>query len=313
MNKFDTKQHLAAVCWITTLTLLAFLCFTQLGVMLSLLMGHVGMAWVAPMALVLALVLGDRLGCRIKLPASERLWPPALALGTLAVSLAVSAWYFDLSWDGQWYHQTAVYALAGDWNTLTEPMRGFTSHLELYVRHYAKGPWYVAAAICNTIGQFECGKCTAIIAWVAMGLAVFAAGLDWGLRRRYAAAITAVIALNPVVMSELTTYLVDGILISFLVVVAAVMFSAFRRPQPVLVWVGILASILSINAKLTGLVFLCFVFAAGWVWCVAFHRPWLLRYTGLTALALVLGVAVFGYNPYVTNTIRVYPLRIRKG
>jgi len=48
-----------------------------------------------------------------------------------------------------------------------------------------------------------------------MGLAVFAAGLDWGLRRRHAAAIALVVSLNPVVMSELTTYMVDGILMDF--------------------------------------------------------------------------------------------------
>jgi hypothetical protein len=112
-----------------------------------------------------------------------------------------------------------------------------------------------------------------------------------------------VVALNPVVMCELASYLVDGIMIGFLVVVVAAMFSGFQRPQPVVLWVGVLAAIACINAKLTGLVFLCFVFAAGWLWCAIHHRPWLLRYTAVTAMALFLGATIFGYNPYVTNTI----------
>ncbi|MGA9623739.1 MAG: hypothetical protein WBQ65_04660 [Bryobacteraceae bacterium] len=210
----------------------------------------------------------------------------------MAGSIAVSAWYFDLSFDGEWYHQTAVYAIARDWNPLTDPMRSFLPHLQLWVRHYAKGPWYVAAAIYQTTGNVEAGKCTTLLACVAMGLAVFAAGLDCGLRRRRAAALALVVALNPVVMSELTTYLVDGVMIGFLVVAVAAIFSGFLRSHPIVVWVGVLAAIASINATFTGLVFLCFVFAAGWLWCAILHRGWLLRYTGWTALALKRGVAV---------------------
>jgi hypothetical protein len=299
----DKNQTLATICWTTTLILAAFLCFTQLGMMLSLLAGRIGTGLVAPASLALALFLGDRLASRTGLTGRTRLWPAGLALGVLALSLAVSAWYLDLSWDGQWYHQAAIYAMARDWNPLTDPMREFIEHLQLWVRHYAKGPWYVAAAIYQTTGLIECGKCTALLAWVAMGLAVFAATLDRGLCRRRAAALAFVVALNPVAMCELTSYLVDGIMIGFLVVAVAAMFSGFHRPQPVVLWVGVLATIASINAKLTGLVFLCFVFAAGWLWCAVHHRAWLLRYTGWTALALFLGAGIFGYNPYVTNTI----------
>ena len=57
--------------------------------------------------------------------------------------------------------------------------------------------------------------------------------------------------MNPVVMSELTTYLVDGIMVAFLTVVVAALFSVFLRPQPVVIWVGCMATILGINAKFT--------------------------------------------------------------
>jgi len=136
-----------------------------------------------------------------------------------------------------------------------------------------------------------------------MGLAVFAAGLDWGLRRRVAAGIALAVALNPVVMSELTTYLVDGIMVAFLTVAVAALFSVLLRPQPVVIWVGCMATILSINAKFTGLVFLAFVFAAGGLWCLLRRRQWVFAYCGWVMLALFLGAGVFGYNPYVTNTI----------
>lgn len=48
--------RLAAVCWTATAILAAFLCLTQIGMMLVLLAGRVGTAAVAPAALVLALL-----------------------------------------------------------------------------------------------------------------------------------------------------------------------------------------------------------------------------------------------------------------
>jgi hypothetical protein len=122
-------------------------------------------------------------------------------------------------------------------------MQDFTPQLNPSVRYFAKGPWYVAAAIYETTGCFEAGKCGTVLAWAAMGLAVFAAGLDAGLRRRFAAVTALVAALNPVVMCELTTCMVDGIMVAFLTVVVAALFSVFLRPQPVVIWVGCLAAI----------------------------------------------------------------------
>jgi 4-amino-4-deoxy-L-arabinose transferase-like glycosyltransferase len=161
----------------------------------------------------------------------------------------------------------------------------------------------VAAAIYETTGRIEWGKCPTLVAWAAMGLAVFAAGVEWRLRRRYAAAVAFVVALNPVVMSELTSYLVDGIMVGFLTVVVAAVFSGLRRPQPAVVCIGIMAAVVSINAKFTGLVFLCFVFAAGGLWCALRRREWLRAYLGWVVLTLLVGAGVFGYNPYLTNTI----------
>jgi hypothetical protein len=286
------------------MVLAAFLCFTQLGVMLSLFAGRAGLAGTAPAGLAMALLLGDWMARRMGFAGQVRLWPCGLAVGLVTVSIAVSAWYFDLSWDGQWYHQTAIYAIARGWNPPADPAREFFPHLQLWVRHYAKGPWYVAAALYAMAGHIEWGKCTTLLADAAMGLSVFAAGIDAGMRRRRAAAVAFVVAMNPVVMSEMTTFLVDGVMIGFLVVAAAAVFSGLRKPQPVVVWTGMLATVVCVNAKLTGLVFACFVFAAGWVWCAVRRRPWLLRYSGWTALALFLGASVFGYNPYVTNMLR---------
>jgi len=290
----------SATCWLAAGILIGFLCLTQLGMMTSLLAGRIGMAWVAPAALLLALIGGDQMGRRMNLGGLWRLSVAALVLIVIAVAVAMSASCFDLSFDGQWYHQRAVLQMEGDWNPLVEPMR---RDLIKWTPYFSKGPWYVAAAIYQLTGQIEWGKCTTWITWAAMVLSAFAAGLDWRLRRMQAAAIAVVVALHPVVMSEISSYLVDGVMMATLLVLIAAVFSGLRRPRTIVVLVGILAAIFCANTKQNGLIYECIVFAAGGLWCLFRRREWLLRYTGLVLLALVLGVGVFGYNPYVTNTI----------
>jgi len=298
-----TNQHLSVIGWTTTAMLLGFLCLTQFGVMLCCLTSHTALPFVVPVAFVTALIIGDRLGQRQGLCARLRLWPLGLSVSLTVLAIAVSAAFYDLSWDGQWYHQVGVYRIAKDWNPLKVPMQEFARHNQQWVRHYAKGPWYVGAAMMALFRHIEWGKFVTWITLDAAFLAVLAACLDAGMRRSRAIAVGAVVALNPVVTCEILSYLVDGLMVSFLACYAAALFSGFRRANPLVVFVGMAAVICSINTKFTGLIFLCFICAGAGLYCLIKRRDILWRFVGLNLTAIVLGTVVFGYNPYVTNTI----------
>jgi len=291
-----------AVCWLSAAVLMGFLCLTQAGMMLSLLADRMAMAWVAPAALLLALIGADQMGRRMSLGWGGRLMAATLALSAIGFALAMSAYCFDLSFDGQWYHQRAILQMAEGWNPLKQP---FDKNLIMWTAYFAKGPWYVAAAIYKLTGLIELGKSTMWITWAAMVFASYAAVRDWKMRRGRAVAIAMAMAMLPVVWSEISSYLLDGVMTATLMVLVAAVFGGLRRPTPIVVCVGMMAAIFCASTKLNGLIYQCIVFAAGWLCCVLRRREWLVRYTGLAALALVLGVGVFGYNPYVTNTIKM--------
>ena len=135
----------------------------------------------------------------------------------LAASLALAATFMDLTWDGQWYHQTAVYKMAEGWNPLRDPVHDFGRHTwNLWVLHYAKGPWYVALALFVTTGNIEIAKAASAIAPAIALLVVVAAALDLGLERRWAILVGLLIALNPVTTCGIVTHQVDGILVSLM-------------------------------------------------------------------------------------------------
>lgn len=307
-----SNQYLSVIAWTTAAMLLGFLCLTHIGVMLCLQINHEALPYVIPVSLAGAIFLSDRLGKREGLRGYSRLWPAGLTLGIILTATGISSVFYDLSWDGQWYHQAGIYSMAQGWNPLSEPLRAFAEHNQLWVRHYAKGPWYISTAMMALTGHIEAGK---FVTWVTAAAAfttVVAACLDAGMLRARAIALGLVAALNPVVISEILSFLVDGLMVCYLVCYVAVLLSGLRRANLLILFVGTATVICSINSKFTGLIFLCFICAGAGLYCLIKRRDILWRFAGLNLLAIVLGIVVFGYNPYITNTIHrsqpFYPL-----
>ena len=298
------SSHVAAVCWATAANLLTFFCFAHLGVIVCFAAGWRVPPFIAPVGLLCALAAGDWLGCREGISGRLRMVPPAAMLAILGLALVMCATFFDMSWDGLWYHQTAIYQMAHGWNPLRDPLHTFVPSLQDYVQFYAKGPWYVSLALFQFSPHIELAKPAPWMAMAAMFLAVFAGQLDFGVRRRTALAIATLVSLNPVVVFELTTYLVDGLLVSYLACYLVAVARYIRRPSPVVLAVLTSAAILCANTKFSGFVYLCFFCAAGGLYLLMRERRSVPRYAAVQVVALLLATVVFGFNPYVTNFVQ---------
>jgi hypothetical protein len=297
------NQHISIICWSITAILLCFLFLTYLGVLLCFLFGFGISPFIVPVAIIVTLVITDRLGKREGLAGRYRVWPIGIVIVLLILSIFLAGLFYDLSWDGLWYQQTAIYKIAEGWNPIRQPMQELSHHTQIWVRHYSKGPWYIAAAFYRSTGHIELAKCATWLSFGAMFAAVLAACLDFGMNRRRAIALASIVSLNPVVTCQLYSFLVDGLLISFLVCFVAALFGEFRRKNRLALIVTITAAVLCINSKFTGLVYLCFGSTAGLIYCLFKRRDMLIRYVPIQALSILIGVVAFGYNPYVTNYI----------
>ncbi len=298
-----SDQRLSTIAWTTAAMLLGFLCLTHLGVMVCFLTSHKALPFVVPVAFAGALIIVDQLGKREGLCGRMRLWPLELSFALTVLAIVVASVFYDLSWDGQWYQQVGIYRMAEGWSPLKTPMQTFANDIQLWIRHYAKGLWYMSTAMMVTTGHIESGKFVTWLALDAAFLAVLAACLDAGMRRGRAVAVGALAALNPVVTTQVLAFMVDGLMVCYLACYTAVLFSAFRRASRLVIFVGLSAVICSINSKLTGLVFLCFITVGAGLYCLFKRRDLLWRFVGLNLGAIFLGTVVFGYNPYITNTI----------
>lgn len=238
--------------------------------------------------------------------------PVTISVGVLSLSLLASWFYFDLSWDGQWYQQAAVYNLAKGWNPLFNPLVTPDHTDNTSILHFPKSTWYFGAAVLQLFGTVEMGKAyNFTLLFAAFGV-VYPFCRSLNLSKGRSTIFTLLVLFNPVVWSEVTTYLNDGDLYLLLVIYLTAIILWLSDAKPIYLVIAIMAICCLVNTKFTGLVFFLISALFLFVYVIIRHRqrvkPFLLSHL----LAGMLAIGVFGFNPYITNTIQrghpLYPL-----
>jgi hypothetical protein len=259
-----------------------------------------------PLSLGAALVLMGMAAARISGHAWLREGTAAMLLAVaLAVgSATVAAGFYDLSSDGQEYHQTAILKLADGWNPNWRTIDEGESVHHRWLNHYPKAAWYVAAATLKAGGAIEPAKLWNFVLAAAAGLLVYSALVGW-MARWKAAALGTLAALNAVTVCQLLSFYIDGQVASVWCCVVALTLLWVRTPiwpvaLPLMGCMGYLAGL-----KYTGLLFDAIIAACVLATLLARAQTVLARQWVLLAGAAILsGALIMGFNPYVTNVIR---------
>lgn len=280
------------------LFLLCFLFYAALLTGIGLLVGFT-VHWISvPVAAVLS-----ALTVRLLFPRPDAC---IAALGGI-LFIAVVAWanslVYDTAFDSMGYHYDVSVMMVNGWNPVSQP----PFNGSLWAQHYAKVLEMIGAALLSFTGNLQSVKCVNFI-FLAAALAVM-----WSALVRVFPAVSAkwrvwllvLAAANPIVIWQLPSAYNDYCLW----VETLLLLSAF-----VLLWkdagcryaylVVFLTMALGINTKFTHFFYIgleCLLFA---VWCLFARKIIVFKYGLLTVVAaLVVGISLIGYNPYVCNTL----------
>jgi hypothetical protein len=257
-------------------------------------------------ALVLAAGAAAAAGVALLHGSRGRARDAVLATG-LAAAVAIGApllarTTYDVSWDGQTYHQLAIQRLVDGWNPFAAALPGGDGSNAYFANHYAKGAWLRAASVYLVGGDIEAGKGWTFVLGAASGLAALGALLRARAIRGWAAAAAAILcAVNPVVATQLLTNYVDGQLAS-VITAAAALAAAVALGGGRVAFAGIAAcASLAPGLKFTGVAYAGLVsagtVAVAWRWHRSAARPVLIA----CVAGLAAGTLLVGFNPYVTN------------
>jgi len=216
---------------------------------------------------------------------------PVLLTITVYLSLLLLLPYlssktYDLTYDGNSYHKTAIAFLKNGWNPLYESSITFQNEnknivkfdedgrVDLWIEHYPKATWIIAATIYNMTGNIESGKCITII-FLIMLFIITINCLRIIIDKKWAILITTLLILNPISLAQIFSYYVDGIMFSMFVMELLLLF--LINPKEKInknIWL-LLISIITIftNLKFTGLL------SSGIIACI-FYIYWLISTRG---------------------------------
>ncbi len=226
----------------------------------------------------------------------------AVGIVTVVSATLIAGAFFDLSWDGQFYHQEAVLQIDEGWNPVHDPAAGSM----VWVTHYPKAAWYQAAAIVATTGRIETGKAPGLLL-AAVSVSLVFVMISEGLPRirRWAPPVALLVAPGPIAAVQWATFYADGMLAALLLLMLSAAVIACLRPdlwRPCLA-VAVASSVLATGVKLTGAIYVAILIVgiapAFWRRAPAGGAT---RRAALGALAIVVaGSLIAGYNPYLTN------------
>lgn len=235
-------------------------------------------------------------------------WQRTAPIVALSAILHVAAWWIssivpDNSFDGLAYHQEAVLRLAAGWNPFYGNAADYGVGNETFINSYPKASWISGAAVLLSTGQIEAGKLWNLTMIVTAGAAVTCALLRLtNFRPLIAVGVGLLAALNPVSVSQSTSFVVDGLIASAVaILIASVSIWVVELRLSSLI-AALLAFVLLVNLKFTGLVYggVFFAAAGAMIWYRhGFRRA--LELAAISLLAVSVSTLLFGYSPYVRN------------
>ena len=266
-----------------------------------------------------------------------RLWKvTGTCLGLIVGLMLFSSSFYDVSFDGQWYHQETVIRLKEGWNPvynqiavppnettiagndvwclgvdkvkpiLANDGQPAVNLKFLNINHFSKGIEIIESSIYILSNRIESGKAVnGIFLLASFFLALSFLYPISRLNKSKKWMFALLISFNPIAITQLLTYCVDGVMASALiciVITSCLLFGQSRRR-----YLGMLAAliILACNIKFTSLLFTALICAGLLTSLFLYHKKTLLKKLFLLCLfSAIIGIVLVGFHPYMTNQFR---------
>ncbi|MFD0693922.1 hypothetical protein ACFQZT_07445 [Paenibacillus sp. GCM10027628] len=310
------RNRIVSMSLVTGMTLLTLLVAAFMIPSLLFLAGLPVMKGDFWLAVALAVLLGWV--ASKKLAEERQMTVFAVSVGLCALlfigGFLICGYFYDLSYDGQAYHQEMIIHLAEGWNPVYDKEVAQPTGNSIWINHYAKAAEIAAASIYKATGMIEQSKVINLLAIAASGLLSLGALLTLRPGNRVTAWVVALLlALNPVSVYQSFTFYVDGLLGSLLLCLLALGCLIVTRPGWLPIWMYTLVMVMMMNIKFTAIGY-AGVLTVGLLIALYMSEQFarLKRLFRIAALGGMIGVLIVGYNPYVTNTLHnghpFYPL-----
>ncbi len=333
----ERKTRISKQYFLVGLGLISLIAYTLIICAASLIRGYSISFWQFPLACVLMLVTHFFASEYLLGKKMRRFFfrTSGILLAISIASILLASVIYDVSFDGQWYHQETIDKLKTGFNPylkllpvpISEPIPhsrdawctgpdksvndstdspiSFVNFKYLNLNHLSKGTEITEAAIYKLTNRIESGKAVNLI--MLAGTFFLCLSLLYKIERVSPAKkwlISILACFNPVTVTQLFTYCVDGVMVSILLCLA-ITFCLFvlEENKYYLLALGLLITA-GVNIKYTSLVYTG-IFCIGFLLILMIRKDWkrFRRVFYMCSIASIFGACFVGFHPYLTNLI----------
>jgi len=218
---------------------------------------------------------------------------------------------YDLSYDGQYYHETAVIALADKWNPIydrTFPLKTPQSSAEALDEGSPKIIWSIDASIYKLTHNID--SATVINLFIGLIALVFAwDGLrTLGLKPKWALILSVLVVFTTLFFQQLFSFMEDSLSYDFLIIGIASIIHIKKGRDKLTYFLCLLISLIFLaGTKYSDLyIFLALVSVTTYI--IFSQKLYMLKMFKLVALAGLICALVTLSNPYITNITRYHAI-----
>lgn len=241
----------------------------------------------------------------------------------LSVSIFLSGKFFDDSWDGKGYHQSAVIFLKSGWNPIFINIKEFVSDFAfkindlIFIQNYPKFSEVIASNIYKFTGFIETAKAVNILSCTALFFYSYFVFDNYLLRKNkfttklFYAFLT---VYNPIVISQIMTFYVDGLLycwfmLAFFSIVNIVQTDKITKTDLFILFSSL---IILVNIKLGGILYSLVILVIFTIYLLLIKDIIKLKIILKSFFISLLISTILLINPYIQNIINgnsaFYPL-----
>lgn len=242
-----------------------------------------------------------------------------LSIGVIIFSILISTFMFDRSSDGNTYHKDAVGVLKEGFNPVYDDSSDFIEKREddskelteysIWIDHYAKANWIIAANFYSLTDNIESGKAMNFITVYIVFSILFISILEV-LDKKKALILSVITVLNPITVSQIFTYYNDQLVCLYLFLAVLFLIKLDKNITNKENWLGyILTFILLANMKFNGLGYLLvfsFLFVCRYLYKAYKEKEFLKLFKKLCLIFIplfIVSLVIVGYPTYIKNTI----------
>ncbi len=234
-----------------------------------------------------------------------------------ALCYSLAGKYFDLSWDGQWYHQESVIRIIEGWNPLlTDITQEQSPKAYLWISHYPQGAWIIEASVYAFGNSIQSAKLLGFLLIITVFIySLYTLSKIAKFSILQTLLLSLLIAFNPIAFTQLFSYYIDGVLGLLLALLILSMITyCIDRSRTSLIQICFVIVLLC-SVKFTGFVYAAvftFFFVLYLFYDTRFNFKKILPLITILAVCFLFALSVPGYGSYLRNTIDykhpIYPL-----